>query len=61
MTPFATVTSVSISPASALGLQRAGVRANDLRLFELASIVREREVPWAGRVQRADSGVKTPG
>ena len=58
MTPFRTVTSVTLSPASALGLQRAGVAANDLRLFELASIAREAELPWVGRVKPPEKGIE---
>ena len=51
MTPFARVHSVVACPATGIGLQRAAVRANDLRLFELASIARESE-PWGARVQQ---------
>lgn len=40
---FAAVDSVTVSAASALGLQRAGVATRRIGLFEYASLVREHE------------------
>lgn len=48
---FQRVDSVHACPATGIGLQRAATAANDLRLFELASIARESE-PWEVRVQQ---------